>query len=94
MARRTTNTWNRFLGGSDAREAGYNRTLRGIREGDTRELYLGLALSALAYLQRTKPRKQLLYRKEVAEGSALVIYHKRSGNPRLEIVKPSKRRRG
>lgn len=83
----------RVLGGSDAREAGYERTLRGLREGDRRELSLGLALSALAYLQRTKPRKELLYRKTVPEGSALVIYHKKSGNPRLEIVKPGKRSR-
>lgn len=93
MASRKTKTMNKLLGGSDAREQGYNRTLRGLREGDTRELYLGLALSALAYLQRTKPRKQLLYKKTVPEGSALVIHHKKSGNPRLQIVKPGKRGR-
>jgi hypothetical protein len=84
---------NKLLGGSDAREAGYERTLKGLREGDRRELYLGLALSALAYLQRTKPRKELIYRKEVPEGSALVIHHKKSGNPRLQIIKPSKKKR-
>lgn len=83
----------KVLGGSDARQAGYDRTLRGIRQGDRRELYLGLALSFLAYLQRSKPRKELLYRKTVPEGSALVIHHKKSGNPRLQIVKPGKRNR-
>lgn len=83
----------KVLGGSDARQAGYERTLRGLRESDRRELYMGLALSALAYLQRTKPRKELLYRKTVPEGSALVIHHKKSGNPRLQIVKPGKRSR-
>ena len=83
----------KVMGGSDAREAGYDRTLRGLREGDRRELYMGLALSALAYLQKTKPRKQLLYRKTVPEGSALVIHHKKSGNPRLQIIKPGKRDR-
>lgn len=83
----------KILGGSDAREAGYRRTLRGLREGDNREFYMGVALSALAYLQRTKPRKELLYRKEVPEGSALVIHHKKSGNPRLQIVKPGKKKR-
>lgn len=83
----------KVLGGSDAREAGYDRTLRGLREGDRRELYMGLALSALAYLQKTKPRKQLLYRKTVPEGSALVIHHKKSRNPRLQIIKPGKRDR-
>lgn len=79
---------NKLLGGSDAREAGYLRTMRGLREGDNRELYLGLALSALAYLQRTKPKKELLYRKKVPEGTALVIHHKKSGKPRLQILKP------
>ena len=83
----------KVLGGSDARQAGYVRTLRGLREGDRRELYMGLALSGLAYLQRTKPRKELLYRKTVSKGSALVIHHKKSGNPRLQIVKPGKRSR-
>lgn len=82
----------KLLGGSDARDAGYVRTLRGLREGDRRELYLGLALSALAYLQRSKPRKQLLYRKTLPEGTALVIHHKKSGTPRLQIIKPGKRR--
>lgn len=93
MAKRKTKMTDRLLGGSDAKEQGYTRTLRGLREGDTRELSLGLALSALAYLQRTKPRKQLLYRKTVPEGSALVIHHKKSGNPRLQIIKPGKRGR-
>lgn len=82
-----------LLGGSDAREAGYERTLRGLREGDTRELYLGLALSGLAYLRRTKPRKELLYRQKVPEGSALVIHHTKSGSPRLQIIRPGKKPR-
>jgi len=93
MAKLKDKAWNMAFGASSAREAGRERTLRGLREGDHRETYLGLALTALAYLQRTKPRKQLLYRKTVPEGSALVIHHKRSGSPRLEIIKPKKRRR-
>lgn len=83
----------KVLGGSDAREAGYQRTLRGLREGDKREFYMGIALSALAYLQRTKPKKELLYRKSVPEGSALVIHHAKSGDPRLQIIKPGKQKR-
>lgn len=93
MARLKSRLWKRMVGGSTAREAGRQRTLRGLREGDNQELYLGLALSALSYLQRTKPRKELIYRKEVPEGSALVIHHKKSGTPRLEIVRPTRRRR-
>jgi hypothetical protein len=84
----------RVWGGSDAREVGFDRTLRGLREGDSTDLYFGLALSALAYLQRTKPRKKLIHRETVAEGTAIVIHHKKSGNPRLEIIKPKKRTRG
>ncbi len=83
----------RVWGGSDAREVGFDRTLRGLREGDSTDLYFGLALSALAYLQRTKPRKKLIHRQTVPEGTAIVIHHKKSGNPRLEIIKPKKRTR-
>jgi hypothetical protein len=83
----------RVWGGSDAREVGFDRTLRGLREGDSTDLYFGLALSALAYLQRTKPRKKLINRQTVPEGTAIVIHHKKSGNPRLEIIKPKKRTR-
>lgn len=93
MARLTTKTWEKVLGGSDARRAGYDRTLRGLREGDRRELYMGLALAAIAYLQRTKPRKELIYRQKVPEGSALVIHHRKSGTPRLQIIRPGKRPR-
>jgi hypothetical protein len=75
----------------DPKREGYRRSLRGLREGDYRELGVGLALTALAYLRSTKPRKELVYRKTVSEGSALVIHHKKTGTPRLEIVKPKKR---
>ena len=68
--------------------AGLDRTLRGLRRGDQRDLYLGLGLTALAFLRRTTPRKELLYRKSVPEGSAIVIHHRRVGSPKIEIVKP------
>jgi len=84
----------RMWGGSDAREVGFNRTLRGLREGDSTDLYFGLALSALAYLQKSKPRKKLIHRQSLPEGTAIVIHHKKSGNPRLEIIKPKRRARG
>ena len=93
MSKRTKKLMKRFWGSSDAREVGFDRTLRGLREGDSRDLYFGLAVSALAYLQRTKPRKERIYRQTVPEGTALVIHNKKSGAPKLEIVKPSKKAR-
>lgn len=81
------------LGDSDARVAGQMRTLRGLREGDGTQLMIGLAISALAWLRRTEPRKELLYRKKVPAGSAIVIHHKKIGSPRIEVVKPKRRRR-
>jgi hypothetical protein len=79
------------LGTSDLFGEGRRRTLRGLREGDDRQLYIGLTLLALRYLRRTKPRKRLIYRKALPEGTALVIHHRSSGQPRLEIVKPKRR---
>ena len=93
MAGLKDKAWKMAFGASSAREVGRARTFRGLREGDRTEIYMGLAMTALAYLQRTKPKKELIYRKTVPEGTALVIHHKRSGNPRLEIIKPKKGRR-
>jgi hypothetical protein len=78
----------RRLGIRDLRVESIDRTLAGLRTGDQRQLYLGLGLAALHYLSRTKPRKRLLYRRTVPEGSVLVIHHKRVGDPKIEIVKP------
>lgn len=78
----------RLIGGPDIGTIGIRKTLRGLREGDQRELYYGLALSALAYMRRTAPRKQLLFRKSVPEGSAIVIHHKRFGDPKIEVIRP------
>ena len=88
MARMTTRLINRALGYRDPRAEGVRRALRGFREGDHRELYIGLALYAFAYLRNTAPRKQLLYRKIVPEGSALVVHHTKQGGVKLEIRKP------
>lgn len=88
MARLTRQLVDRALGYRDPREEGLRRTLRGFRKGDQRELYLGLALTALAYLRRTEPRRELIFRKTVPEGSALVIHHKKRGAPRIQVIKP------
>ena len=92
MSGRTNKLIDRALGYRDPREEGIRRALGGLRRSDRRDLYMGLALTALAYLRRTAPRRQLIYRRTVPKGSALVIHHKKSGTPRLEIVKPKKRR--
>ena len=78
----------RLIGRPGLGKIGLRRMLRGIREGDQRELYLGLGLWALAFLRRTAPRKKLLYRKSVPEGSAIVIHHKRFGDPKIEVIRP------
>jgi hypothetical protein len=93
MAKLTRRVLEKALGTSDIKTAGYRRTMTGLRESDRWELTLGLALAAVSYLQRTKPRKQLIHREVISEGAAVVIHHKKSGQPRLEIVKPPKKRR-
>lgn len=72
----------------DVKSEGFRRSLKGLREGDYRELSFGLVLGAIAYLQNNKPKKELIYRREVPTGSALVIHHKKSGKPKLEIHRP------
>ena len=78
----------RLFGIRDLRAPSVGRTLRGLRTGDQTELYIGLGLAALSYLGKTAPRKKLLYRKMLPEGSALVIHHKRVGDPKIEVIKP------
>lgn len=72
--------------------AGRMKFAQGAKARDSRDMYIGLALLALSYLRRSQQQRQLLYRREVPEGSALVIHHKDEKAPRLEIVKPKKRR--
>jgi hypothetical protein len=78
----------RLIGIRDIRTASIDRTMRGIRTGDQRELYTGLGLAALAYLRATRPRRRLVFSKKLPEGSALVIHHRRSGDPKIEVIKP------
>jgi hypothetical protein len=92
MARLTDRIARLAFGTSDIAYEGRQRAMRGLRESDDRQLYIGLALTALAYLRRTAPRRQLVYRREIPEGAALLIHHKGSGEPRLEIIRPKKAR--
>jgi hypothetical protein len=79
----------RLFGIRDLRYESVDRALLGLRTGDQRQLYIGLGLAALHYLDRTKPRRRLIYRKALPEGSALVIHHKRVGDPKIEVIKPN-----
>ena len=88
MKQRTKRLAKRLLGTSDLTAAGWQRTLRGLRTGERRDLYLGLGLAALSFLRRTAPRKQLLFRKNVPEGSAIVIQHRRKGDPKITVTRP------
>ena len=92
MAKLTDRAFKAAFGTSNARKAGRERTLRGLREGTPTDIYLGLALTAIGYLQRTKPKKQLIYRQEIREDSVLVIHHKGSEDAKLEILRPQKER--
>ncbi len=78
----------RLFGIRDLTAASVDRTLRGIRTGDQRQLYTGLSLAALAYMRRTRPRRTLIFRRSLPEGSALVIHHKRRGDPKIEVIRP------
>lgn len=78
----------RLFGIRDVTAASLDRTLRGLRTGDQRELYTGLSLAALAYVRRTRPRRRLIFRRSLPQGSALVIHHKRRGDPRIEVIRP------
>ncbi len=88
MAKLANKLMDKALGGRDPNTEGVRRALAGLRLADTRELYIGLALTAFAYLQRSKPKRKLLYRKTVAPGSAIVIHHKNWGDPKIEVIKP------
>jgi hypothetical protein len=88
MGRLTRTLINKGFGFGDPAEEGLRRTLGGLRTGDQRELFLGLALSGLAYLNRTRPRRRLLYRETVPVGSAIVVHHRERGEPRIEVIKP------
>lgn len=76
------------LGTPDIRSAGAGRLWRGLRNGERRDLILGASMLAFAWLRQSQPKKELLFRKEVAVGSAIVIHHKRRGDPKIEVIKP------
>ncbi len=93
MARLTDRIIRTTFGVSNPGPEGRMRVFQGLRERNDRELMIGLSLMAFSYLRRTRPRRQLIYRRTVPDGKALVIHHRSTGEPKLEIVKPKKSRR-
>ena len=86
---RITDMTEQVLGGPTAFAAGSRRTLTGLRTGDRTELILGLALLGFTYMRRTSPKKELIYRKELAPGAHVTVRNAKPGTPaRLEIREP------
>ncbi len=54
----------------------------------------GLALILLQGLRSSRPKRQLIYRKTVPLGSTIVVRHAHRGEPKLDIAKPDRTRRG
>jgi hypothetical protein len=77
-----------LLGSTDLKTAGYGRVWRGLRRGDRRDLYLGVTLALVSLLRQKSNDKQLIFRKKLPEGSALVIHHKKKGDPKIEVIRP------
>ncbi len=68
---------------------GAARVWNGLRTGDQRSLLLGAALYGIAWLRANSgPKKELLYRKTIPEGSSFVIRTGKQGElPEIEVVK-------
>ena len=72
------------------------RSLRGLRTGDTKSLYTGALLLAYGLWKRNRGRKDLVYRRTLKPGDAMVIRATRAdGRPIVvqeELARQLKRR--
>ena len=75
---------------------GVTRSLRGLRTGDSRSLYTGVLLLAYGMWKRQRDRKELIYRKTMTPGDAVLIRAGRKGDKRIfvhgDLVEQLKRR--
>lgn len=60
-------------------ESPSTKLLRGLRTGDQRALLTGAALLGYTWLTRRSNTREVLFRKPIPEGSALVIRYGRRG---------------
>lgn len=67
------------------RPFGMVRVLRGLREGSQGMLLTGLALVALQKVRDSRGKRELVYRKKLPVGSAVVIRHQRPGEHKVEV---------
>lgn len=58
--------------------------LSGLRTRDRQQLVTGLALLGYSYLTRTRPRRQLVYRKVLKGDQAIVIRAAEPGSAPLD----------
>lgn len=77
-----------LLGTPSLRAAGFGRTLRGLRTNNRTELLFGIALTAYSVVHNNRSGRDLLFSKKIPTGSAIVIHHKRRGDPSIEVIKP------
>jgi hypothetical protein len=67
-------------------ETPLSRTFRGLRTGDQRALLTGAALLGLRWLRSQSKERELVYSKEIPEGSAVVVrYGKRGRLPEVDV---------
>ena len=75
---------------------GATRSLRGLRTGDSKSLYTGVLLLAYGMWKRNRGRKELIYRKTITPGDAVLIRASRAGDKRIvvrdDLVEQIKRR--
>lgn len=67
------------------RPFGMVRVLRGVRQGSQSMLLTGLALILIQRLRDARGKRELVYRRRLPVGSAVVIRHERPGEHKVEV---------
>lgn len=74
------------------RPFGMLRVVRGLRQGNQAAVLTGLALILFQKMRDDRGKRELVYRKVVPVGSAIVIRHQRPGEEKVGIRTREKRR--
>jgi hypothetical protein len=64
---------------------GATRSLRGLRTGDTKSLYSGALLLAYGIWKRNRGRKDLVYRRTLKPGEAILVRANRVSGKRIVL---------